>query len=83
MMTGRDLIIYILQNNLEDTLVFEDGKILGFLTIEEVAVQFDVGIATIKVWLDVGYIKGVKFGDNIYIPVKSVSDLIKELKNKE
>lgn len=83
MMTGRDLIIYILENNLEDTKVFEDGKLLGFLSIEEAAVQFDVGIATITVWLDVGYIKGIKFGDKIYIPVKSVSDLITELKNKE
>lgn len=83
MMTGRDLIIYILENNLENTKVFEDGKLLGFLSIEEVAVQFDVGIATIKVWLDVGYIKGIKFGDKIYIPVKSVSDLIKELENKK
>ena len=33
MMTGRDLIIYILENGLEDKEVLDGGKILGFETL--------------------------------------------------
>lgn len=48
-MTGRDLILYILTNGLEDKPIYEDGKILGFLTATEAAEKFNVGLATIKV----------------------------------
>ena len=36
-MTGRDLIVYIMLNKLEDEQVFKDGKLLGFLTEAEAA----------------------------------------------
>ena len=39
-MTGRDLIIYILENNLENEPVYKDGRLLGFLTVTEAAVEF-------------------------------------------
>lgn len=68
-MTGRDLIIYILQNNLEDTPVFEDGKLLGFMTIEEAAVKFGYGPETIKVWVQLNYISCLKIGNVILIPI--------------
>lgn len=67
-MTGRDLIVYILQNNLEDTPVFEDGRFLGFITDEEAAIKYNVGIATIRLWIDMGLLKGIKICDKIYIP---------------
>ena len=41
-MTGRDLIIYILENGLEDEPVFKDGKFIGFITTGEAAVQCNV-----------------------------------------
>ena len=44
--TGRDLILYILSNNLEDEEVFKDGKLIGFLTAWEAAEKMNVGIAT-------------------------------------
>jgi hypothetical protein len=44
-MTGRDLIVYILQNNLENEPVFKDGKFIGFMTEGEAAEKFDVGVA--------------------------------------
>lgn len=66
-MTGRDLIIYILQNNLEDKPVFEDGKLLNFITIEEAALKFGVGTATVELWFKLNMIKGVTVGNNIYI----------------
>ena len=44
-MTGRDLILHILMNGLEDKPIYEDGKILGFLTAKEAAEKINVGLA--------------------------------------
>lgn len=66
-MTGRDLIIYILQNGLEDKEVFEDGVFIGFMTEEEAAVKFEVGVPTIRAWHSLGFINGVTIGDTLFI----------------
>lgn len=68
MFTGRDLIIYILQNNLEDAPVFSGDGLLGFMTITEAAVKFHVGTATIQSWIMEGYLERVVVGGRIYIP---------------
>lgn len=70
MMTGRDLILYILQNGLEDEPVFDykTHKFLGFMTISEAAVKFDVGVATVWVWIEQGWLSYIRLGDMIYIP---------------
>ena len=68
-MTGRDLIIYILKNGLEDKPVFEDGKFIGFVTTEEAAVKKQVGQATILAWVDLGFVESVTVKPDIYIPV--------------
>ena len=60
-MTGKDLIIYILQNNLENE------RILDLMTIDEAALKFNVGPATIKIWYEYDVISGIKFGDELYI----------------
>ena len=60
-MTGRDLIIYILENKLESE------RILNLMTIDEAAAKYNVGPATIRVWLDYDVISGIKLGDTIYI----------------
>lgn len=65
-MTGRDLIIYILQHNLENEEVLKDGIFLGFMTAEQIAAKFNVGVATILLWHDFGWIDGVKLGDTLY-----------------
>ena len=49
-MTGRELILYILQNNLENEVVINQGLFVGFLNEKEAAIKFNVGIATIKAW---------------------------------
>lgn len=67
-MTGRELIIYILENKLEDEQVFKDGKLIGFTTEEEAAVAFGVGLATIRAWIKNGMIQSIKIGNMIYIP---------------
>lgn len=66
-MTGKDLILYILQNNLENEQVFKNGRFLSFLTVEEAAAKFGVGPATIHVWFEFDGLEGVKIGDDIFI----------------
>ena len=61
-MTGRDLIIYILQNHLEDTEIFTDSNHM-FLTVEEAAVKYGTGVAIIKAMVDRNVLKGMKIGD--------------------
>lgn len=67
-MTGRDLIIYILQNNLENEPVFKDGKLLGFKTINEIASENDVGRETVCTWIHLDMIPYVKLSSDILIP---------------
>lgn len=67
-MTGRDLILYILKNNLENDDVFKDGRFLGFLSISEYAELKKVGEETVRLWVNLGYIPGVNVYDEIYIP---------------
>lgn len=70
-MTGRDLIIYILKNELEDETV-------SFMTMSEAAVKFHVGIETIRVWIQRGQIPYIEIIniDNArceyFIPEKAV-----------
>lgn len=72
-MTGKELILYILQNNLENTIVLEDGFFVGFMTEEEAAVKFSVGVATIRAWYQCKMLKGTKIGDSLYFR-KDVAD---------
>ena len=67
-MTGRELIVYILENHLEDKPVFENGKFVGFLTVEEAAAKMNLGVATINAFIQEGWLEGNKIGDNIYTP---------------
>lgn len=67
-MTGRDLIIYILQNNLENEPVFKNGKFIGFVTLEEVAIQTNVGMATVHTWINQGRLESEAVKEGIYIP---------------
>lgn len=72
-MTGKELIMYILQNNLENTIVLENGFFVGFMTVEQAAVKFNVGTATIRAWYQYGTIKGIKVGNSLYF-CKDVAD---------
>jgi hypothetical protein len=67
-MTGKELIIYILQNNLEDEPVFKDGKLLGFMTVKEAAIKFEVGENAILAWIGLGWLPYIPIGNGLYIP---------------
>lgn len=70
-MTGRELIIYILSNGLEDEEIYKDGKVLGFMTDSEAAAKFEVGVSTILLWVQLGMLPGVTIGKEVYIPVNA------------
>ena len=72
-MTGKELILYILQNNLEDTVVLDGGFFTGFMTEGEAAVKFNVGISTIKAWYQCRWLDGTKIGDSLYFR-KDIAD---------
>lgn len=74
-MTGRELIVYILSNHLEDSPVFEKGRFIGFMTAGEAAAKMGVGVPTICVWLAQGKLDGFKIGDVLYIPADSKSPM--------
>lgn len=70
-MTGRELIMYILENHLENEEVFKDGRLLGYMNVDEAAVKFGVGTATIEVWFKLEMIPGIKIGEVLYIPANA------------
>ena len=65
-MTGRELIVYILENKLEDVPIFNTKL---FMEESEAAVTLNVGVATIRAWYDCGMISGIKVGDKLYVTV--------------
>ena len=70
-MTGKELIIYILLNNLEEEPVFKDGSFIGFFTVGQTAEKMNVGTATIYAWVAQNKLPSVVFGDQIYIPANA------------
>lgn len=67
-MTGKDLIIYILQNDLVDKELFTEGRIPGFMTREEAAVKANVGLSTIDAWTRMKMIDYIFVVGGYYIP---------------
>jgi hypothetical protein len=83
MMTGRDLIIYILQNKLEDESVFKDGKFVGFISTAEAAHRFKVGVETVKTWYRLEVLKGIEVGDEIFIAADILSPPVINVDRRE
>ena len=68
MMTGKDLIIYILKNNLEDEVIFDNGRFINFLNEQEISAKFGVGVETIKVWCKLDWLPHIIIGDSLLFP---------------
>ena len=65
-MTGRELVIYIMQNGLEDKEVIKDGVFVGLMSEDEVAVKFGVGVGTVRAWTTLGKISGTWIHGRLY-----------------
>ena len=59
--TGRDMIRYILDNNLEN------HELNGFVTPEELAVEIGYGPDTVLAMVDLGIMQGFKIGDKTFV----------------
>lgn len=80
-MTGKDLILYILQNNLENEVVIKDGIFVWLMTEEEAAVKFNVGVSTVRAWYICGMAKGTQIGDHLYF-LRNMDDPRKDDKHE-
>lgn len=73
-MTGRELILYILENGLENEEVFRDNKLMGFISAEELAAKMEVGPATVRTWIRLHNVEVLRAADTIYIPITYVKN---------
>ena len=74
-MTCKELMIYILENGLENEPVFKDGKFVGFITASEAAEKMNVGVATIYVWVSQKLLDGILICNRLYIRADSKSPI--------
>lgn len=74
-MTGRELILYILANGLENEPVFKDGKPIGYITESEAAYTLGVGTAVVRQYVAMGWIEGLRLGEVLYIPANFTEKL--------
>ena len=65
-MTGRDLILFILENNLENEEVIKDGVFMWLMSEDEAAVKFNVGVSTIRVYNTLGMLDGIEIMGKLY-----------------
>lgn len=80
-MTGMELIMHIIENNLINEPVFKDDKFIGFLHEEEVAKRFDVGTATIRVLVNMDKLEGIRVNGKLYISISSIKKYEKKEKS--
>lgn len=72
MTTGKDLVLYIIQNNLLDEPVVKDGNFIGFLSPMDAAVKKNVGPATIGVLIGIDKLDCYKLKDTRQIPINQL-----------
>lgn len=80
-MTGKELILYILQHDLENEIVIKDGIFVWLMDEEEAAAKFNVGVSTIRAWYICRMLSGTKIGDRLYF-LRNVSDPRKDDKHE-
>lgn len=67
-MTGKELIMYILTNDLEYEPIFNHGRFIGHMTVDEVALKLDIGIAAVCALIAQGQLDYIRIGDTFFIP---------------
>lgn len=66
-MTGKELIYYILENDLLNENVVQDGVPIFLMPLDEAAAKFDVGPSTIEAWAVCKNIEFEIFDGRLYI----------------
>lgn len=67
-MTGKDLILYILENDLENSPVYEHNRFIGFMTVDEVALQLNIGVAAVCALVEREVLDHIYVGTTLFIP---------------
>lgn len=67
-MTCRELIMYIIANELENELVFDHGRFVGFMTVDEAAVKLDIGVAAVCALVEEQMLDHISVGRTLFIP---------------
>ena len=82
-MTGRELIMYILENHLEDEPVFQNGTFVGYVSDVKFAELLGVGVATVRACIMMGRIKdAIMIGDTMFVPAIYINTLKSEVKHE-
>ena len=82
-MTGRELIMYILENHLEDEPVFQNGTFVGYVSDVKFAEMLGVGVATVRAWIMMGRINdAIMTGDAMFVPAIYINTLKSEVKHE-
>ena len=83
-MTGRELIMYILENHREDEPVFQNGTFIGYVSDTKLAEMLGVGVATVHTWILLGRVKdAIMIGDTMFVPTIYVMELCKQKETQE
>lgn len=75
-MTGKELAVYILENNLENMSIEYIFSNL-FMSVDEAAAKFKVGPSTISTWYSLMLINGFELSGGIYLLRDSVDPRLK------
>lgn len=78
-MTGKELIIYILENDLLDKSMFDCDNVVGLLSVSEAAIALGAGNATILAHIKIGTIDTVRVGKMDFV---IDNDKFKKLKGR-
>lgn len=82
-MTGRELIMYILENHLEDEPVFQNGTFVGYVSDVKFAEMLGVGVATVRAWIMMSRIKdAIMIDDAMFVPAIYINTLKSEVKHE-
>ena len=73
-MTCKELILYILANDLENELVFNNGKFVGFMTVDEVALELNIGIAAVCALVEREVLDHICIDTTLFIPAHSIEE---------
>lgn len=66
-MTGKELIVYILENDLVNEEMIKDGIPIWLMSVGEAAYKFNVGVFTINTWANMDQIEHEIVNDQLYI----------------
>lgn len=77
-MTGRELIIFVMENHLEDVTIFDGDMLPGLMTLEEAAVKLEIGRNTLKALFEMEKLPGAVIDEKIYIPENIINPFGKD-----